>query len=165
MARELNPDKIDKVPALDGSGLKIGVVVSRFNNTITSLLLKGAESSLINSGVDKADIEIIDVPGAMEIPYMAQLLAESGKFDALVTLGCVIRGETSHYEIVATQVAEGVSRVSLDNRIPITFGVLTAENTEQARARSGGDKGNLGSEAAYAAIELAGLTRKLFPST
>ena len=105
----------------------------------------------------------MDVPGALEIPYAAQLLVKSGNFDALVTIGCVIRGETSHYEIVSGQAAEGITKVSLENRIPITFGVLTTENLDQAIARSGGDKGNLGSEAALAAIELAVLTKKLLP--
>ena len=148
---------------LIGTGLKIGIVFSRFNSSITSKLLSGAQKTLLDAGVNKQDIEIIDVPGALEIPYAAQSLVKSGNFDALVTLCCVIRGETSHYEIVSTQAAEGINRISLDNRIPITFGVLTTENAEQAMARSGGDKGNLGSEAALAAIELAVLTQKLFP--
>ena len=148
---------------LSGVGLKIGIVFSRFNNSITSQLLKGAEKTLIEAGVNKQDIEIVDVPGALEIPYAVQSLVKSGNFDALITIGCVIRGETSHYEIVANQTVEGINRVSLDNRIPITFGVLTTENLEQAIARSGGDKGNLGIEAALAAIELATLTKRLFP--
>ncbi|PZC43251.1 MAG: 6,7-dimethyl-8-ribityllumazine synthase [Chloroflexi bacterium] len=148
---------------LSGVGLKIGIVFSRFNNLITSQLLKGAEKTLIDAGVNKQDITIVDVPGALEIPYAAQSLVGSGNFDALITIGCVIRGETSHYEIVANQTVEGINRVSLDNRIPITFGVLTTENVEQAIARSGGDKGNLGIEAALAAIELAGLTKRLSP--
>ena len=148
---------------LSGVGLKVGIVFSRFNNSITSNLLKGAENTLIELGVNKNDIEIVDVPGALEIPYAAQLLVKSGIFDALVTIGCVIRGETSHYEIVSGQAAEGITKLSLDNRIPITFGVLTTENIDQAIARSGGDKGNLGSEAALAAVELAVLTKKLLP--
>ena len=148
---------------LSGVGLKIGIVFSRFNNLITSQLLKGAEKTLIDAGVNKQDIKIVDVPGALEIPYAAQSLVRSGNFDALITIGCVIRGETSHYEIVSNQTVEGINRVSLDNRIPITFGVLTTENVEQAIARSGGDKGNLGIEAALAAIELAGLTKRLSP--
>ena len=148
---------------LSGVGLKIGIVFSRFNNLITSQLLKGAEKTLIDAGVNKQDIKIVDVPGALEIPYAAQSLVRSGNFDALITIGCVIRGETSHYEIVSNQTVEGINRVSLDNRIPITFGVLTTENVEQAIARSGGDKGNLGIEAALAAIELAVLTKRLSP--
>jgi len=148
---------------LSGVGLKVGIVFSRFNNSITSNLLQGAEKTLIELGVNKGDIEIVGVPGALEIPYATQLLVKSGNFDALVAIGCVIRGETSHYEIVSSQVAEGIAKVSLDNRIPITFGVLTTENVDQAIARSGGDKGNLGSEAALAAIELGVLTNKLLP--
>ena len=109
-----------------------------------------------------SDIEIIDVPGALEIPYAAQLLAKSDNFDALIAIGCVVRGETSHYDIVSTQAAEGINQVSLNHGIPITFGVLTTENFDQAKSRSGGDKGNLGSEAAWAAIELASLTKKRF---
>ena len=158
------PTELPKDPAkLSGVGLKVGIVFSRFNNSVTSNLLKGAEKTLIELGVNKDDIEIVDVPGALEIPYAAQLLVKSGNFDALVTIGCVIRGETSHYEIVSGQAAEGITKVSLENRIPITFGVLTTENLDQAIARSGGDKGNLGSEAALAAIELAVLTKKLLP--
>ena len=158
------PTELPKDPAkLSGVGLKVGIVFSRFNNSVTSNLLKGAEKTLIELGVNKDDIEIVDVPGALEIPYAAQLLVKSGIFDALVTIGCVIRGETSHYEIVSGQAAEGITKLSLDNRIPITFGVLTTENIDQAIARSGGDKGNLGSEAALAAVELAVLTKKLLP--
>ena len=158
------PTELPKDPSkLSGVGLKVGIVFSRFNNSITSNLLKGAENKLIELVVNKNDIEIVDVPGALEIPYAAQLLVKSGNFDALVTIGCVIRGETSHYEIVSGQAAEGITKLSLDNRIPITFGVLTTENIDQAIARSGGDKGNLGSEAALAAVELAVLTKKLLP--
>ena len=147
---------------LNGTGLKFGVIVSRFNTSITSDLLKGAKTTLIDLGVQDSDIKVIDVPGALEVPYTAQLLARSGDFNALIAIGCVIRGETSHYDIVSTQVAEGITKVSLDHHIPITFGILTTENLDQAKSRSGGDKGNLGSEAALAAIELASLTKQQF---
>ena len=157
------PNELPKIKSeLNGVGLKIGIVFSRFNSSITSDLLQGAKTTLLASGVQGSDIEIIDVPGALEIPYAAQLLAKSDNFDALIAIGCVVRGETSHYDIVSTQAAEGINQVSLNHGIPITFGVLTTENFDQAKSRSGGDKGNLGSEAARAAIDIASLTKKRF---
>ncbi len=146
---------------LDGKGLRIGLVVSRFNDFISERLLQGALDCLRRHGVAEQDILIVRVPGAFEIPVAARRLAQSGKHDAVVCVGCVIRGETSHYEQVCAEVARGVASVALEARLPVTFGVLTTENLHQAIERAGAKAGNKGWDAALAAIEMVSLFRSL----
>lgn len=146
---------------LRGDGLRIGIVVSRFNDTITRRLLEGAHDALVRHGVADGDIDAVWVPGAVEIPVAARAMAHAGGYDAIVTLGAVIRGATSHYESVCSMVASGVGRVSLDTGVPVIFGVLTTDTIEQALERSGTKAGNKGADAAVAAIEMASLLDKL----
>jgi 6,7-dimethyl-8-ribityllumazine synthase len=149
-------------PVLDGAGLCIGVVCSRFNSRITLRLLEGARRGLEACGVAPADVEEAWVPGAFEIPLAAQALARSRGVDAVVCLGCVIRGETSHYEFVAGECARGIRRVGLETGVPVMFGVLTTEDVAQAEARSEGPGGhNVGEEAVRAAVEMARLLARL----
>ena len=142
-------------------GLRIGVVVSRFNDFITSNLLTGALDTFKESGVADDDLKVVRVPGAFEIPQAAKKLCSSGSFDAIVGLGCVIRGETSHYDYICNEASRGIGQLGLDFKIPVLFGVLTTENLEQAVARSGPDSSNKGRETALAAIEMATLYKKL----
>ncbi|OIJ15922.1 6,7-dimethyl-8-ribityllumazine synthase [Anaerobacillus arseniciselenatis] len=144
---------------LVGSGLKVGIVVGRFNEFITSKLLGGAEDALKRHGVDEADVDIAWVPGAYEIPLIAKKMANSKKYDAVITLGTVIRGSTPHFDYVCSEVSKGVASISLQNDIPVIFGVLTTDTIEQAIERAGTKAGNKGWEAAAAAIEMANLTR------
>lgn len=144
---------------LVGTGLKIAIVVGRFNEFITSKLLGGAQDALVRHGVDTADVDIAWVPGAFEIPLVAKKLASSKKYDAVITLGTVIRGSTTHYDYVCNEVAKGVATVSLQSEVPVIFGVLTTENIEQAIERAGTKAGNKGWEAAVSAIEMANLVR------
>jgi len=146
---------------LDGKGLRIGLVVSRFNDFIGERLLAGALDCLGRHGVLEKDITIARVPGAFEIPVAARRLALSGKHDAVVCVGCVIRGETSHYEQVCAEVARGVAAVALEAGLPVTFGVLTTENLHQAIERAGAKGGNKGWDAALAAIEMVSLFKSL----
>ena len=146
---------------LDASGLRIGLLASRFNETITKSLLDGALSALRRHGLDDASITVAWVPGAFELPLAAKRLAASGDFDAVVCLGAVIRGATTHYDYVCSQAASGIARASLDTGVPIIFGVLTTENIEQAIERSGTKAGNKGFDSAVAAIEMADLLRQL----
>jgi 6,7-dimethyl-8-ribityllumazine synthase len=145
-------------PDLRGSDLHIAVVVARYNEDVSKRLLRGALASLQERGVE--DPDVFWVPGSLEIPVTALALAEKGGHDAIVCLGCVIRGETYHFEVVAGQAAAGVMQVQLDTGVPITFGVLTTEDREQAFARSG-PKNNKGAEAAEAAVEMANLLRSI----
>jgi len=147
-----------ETPDLSGSDLAIAIVVARYNEDITRRLLRGALNALSERGVEEPDV--FWVPGALEIPVAALALAEKGGYDAIVCLGSVIRGETFHFEIVATQSAAGLMQVQLDTGVPITNGVLTTEDREQAQARSG-PKSNKGAEAAVAAIEMANLLRSI----
>jgi 6,7-dimethyl-8-ribityllumazine synthase len=142
-----------------GKGLKIGLVVSRFNDFITAKLLEGAQDALVRHGVSQADIDVARVPGAFEIPLIAQRLAQTKKYDAIVCLGAVIRGSTPHFEYVASEVSKGIARVGLDTGLPVTFGVITADNLEQAIERAGTKQGNKGFEAAVDAIEMASLLK------
>jgi 6,7-dimethyl-8-ribityllumazine synthase len=142
--------KDKEVKQLDGKGKKVGIAVSRFNKDITSGLLESAQKFLVNSGIAEQDIKIIFVPGAVELPSALQKLAETRKFDFLVALGCIIRGETPHFDYVAKMAQEGVLRVMLDYKVPVGFGVLTVENLPQAEARL-----HVGGEAASAALELS----------
>jgi 6,7-dimethyl-8-ribityllumazine synthase len=145
-------------PDLSGADLNIAVIVSRFNEDVTKRLLRGALEALKERGVEEPDVYW--VPGALELPVTALTLAEKGGHDAIVCLGCVIRGETYHFEIVAGQSAAGLMQVQLDTGVPIAFGVLTTEDRDQAQARSG-PKNNKGAEAAEAAIEMANLLRSI----
>jgi 6,7-dimethyl-8-ribityllumazine synthase len=145
-------------PDLSGAELSIAVVVSRFNEDVSKRLLRGALGALEERGVREPDVYW--VPGALELPVTALTLAEKGGHDAIVCLGCVIRGETFHFEIVAGQAAAGIMQVQLDTGVPVTFGVLTTEDRDQAFARSG-PKNNKGAEAAEAAIEMANLLREI----
>lgn len=145
-------------PELDGAELTIAVVVSRFNEDVSRRLLRGALDALGQHGVEEPDV--FWVPGSLELPVTALTLAEKGGYDAIVCLGCVIRGETYHFEVVAGQAAAGLMQVQLDTGVPVTFGVLTTEDRDQALARSG-PKHNKGGEAAEAAIEMANLLRSI----
>jgi 6,7-dimethyl-8-ribityllumazine synthase len=142
-------------------GLRFGVVVSRFNDFITSNLLTGALDAFSQCGVDEDDLKVLKVPGAFELPQAAKKLCSTGNFDAIVCLGAVIRGETSHFDYICSEASRGVGQVGLEFNIPVLFGVLTTENLEQAVARSGSGSSNKGRETALAAIEMATLYRKL----
>ena len=146
---------------LDGSGLRVGVIVARFNGSVTGKLLKGCLEALDEHGVRDEDVTVATVPGSFEIPVVAQTMAGSGRYEALVCLGAVIRGETDHYEHVARTASEGIARVSQSSGVPIGFGVLTTDTVEQAKERAGGSVGHVGREAAEAAIEVANLLRRL----
>lgn len=141
----------------DASGLRFGVVVARFNEPISARLLEGCNAELVRRGVRETDIHVAWVPGAFEIPQAARALAVSGRYDAIVALGAVIRGETPHFDVVCDGVTAGVREVMRDTGVPVAFGVLTTENGAQARARAGGERGDKGREAALAAIEMARL--------
>jgi len=143
---------------LEGKGLRIAVVSARWNSHITLRLIEGVRRGLTEAGVDDADVTEAWVPGAFELPLAAKAWAESGRVDAVVCLGCVIRGETTHYESVAGECAAGIQRAQLDTGIPIAFGVLTVENLDQALARSEGPGGhNVGEDGAKVAVEMATL--------
>ena len=146
---------------LIGSGAKFGIVVARFNEFICSKLLGGAYDALHRHGVDDADITTAWVPGAFEIPLIAQKMAESGKYDAVICLGAVIRGATSHYDLVCGESAKGIAQASLKTGIPIMFGVITTENIEQAIERAGTKAGNKGYDCAVSAIEMVNLIKEL----
>lgn len=140
---------------------RIGIVVARFNEFITSKLLGGAVDTLRRHGVDEINIDTAWVPGAFEIPLIAQKMAKSGKYDAVICLGAIIRGSTSHYDLVCNETSKGIAQVSLNSDIPVMFGVITTENIEQAIERAGSKAGNKGSECAEGAIEMINLIRKI----
>jgi len=142
---------------LQGTGRKIGIVVSRFNSFISEKLLEGAIDSLVRSGVNTGDIVVARVPGAFEIPLVAQKMAKSGRHDAVICLGAIIRGATPHFDYVAGEVSKGTAQVMLDAGIPVLFGVLTTETIEQAIERAGTKAGNKGSDVAIAALEMVNL--------
>ncbi|AVQ33309.1 6,7-dimethyl-8-ribityllumazine synthase [Staphylococcus muscae] len=146
---------------LVGKGLKIGIVVSRFNDFITGRLLDGALDALKRHQVDENEIDVAYVPGAFELPIVAKKMAQSGKYDAVITLGCVIRGATTHYDYVCNEAAKGIAKASDDTGIPVIFGVLTTENIEQAIERAGTKAGNKGAEVAVGAIEMANLLKTI----
>ncbi|GAB6929917.1 6,7-dimethyl-8-ribityllumazine synthase [Paenibacillus sp. JCM 10914] len=146
---------------LVSEGLKYGIVVGRFNEFITSKLLSGALDALKRHGAQEDEVDVAWVPGAFEIPLIAQKMAESGKYDAIITLGTVIRGSTTHYDYVCNEVAKGVSAINLKTGVPTIFGVVTTENIEQAVERAGTKAGNKGWDSAMAAIEMANLTKSL----
>jgi len=142
---------------LDASGREFGIVVSRFNDLITGKLLDGALDTLTRHGASEDDIDVARVPGSWEIPLTVQRMAESGGYDAVIALGAVIRGETPHFEYVSNEATKGVAKATLDTDVPISFGILTTDTTEQAIDRAGVKQGNKGSEAAESAIEMADL--------
>ena len=146
---------------LVSEGIKVGVVCARFNEFIVSKLLSGCEDALLRHGVDDADISVAWVPGAFEIPLIASKLAQSGKYDAVIALGAVIRGSTSHYDYVCNEVSKGIAAVSLESGVPVLFGVLTTENIEQAIERAGTKAGNKGYDCAVSAIEMVNLLHEL----
>jgi len=144
-----------------GAGLRVAIAVGRFNEHITRRLLAGARDALRRCGVDDAAVAVAWAPGAFDLPVVAQALAHSGRYDAVVCLGCVIRGDTPHDRYIALGAAVGLGRVALDARLPVTFGVLTTETLAQAEERSGGAYGNKGEDAALAAVELANALRAI----
>ena len=151
-----------QAPELNGSGLRIAVICGRFNDHVTTRLLAGVERGLAAAKVEPADVSVDWVPGAFEIPLAAKAYAESGKVDAVIGLGCVIRGETTHYETVAGECAAGIQRAQLATGLPIVFGVLTTEDLDQALARSEDAGGhNVGEEGAATAVEMALLLRRI----
>ncbi len=146
---------------LQAQGKKFGIIVSRFNDFITGRLLDGAVDALIRSGADDKDITLLKVPGAFEIPLAAQQMVKMGNYDAIICLGAVIRGATTHYDYVCAEVSKGIASVSLEAGIPVMFGILTTETIEQAIERAGTKAGNKGFEVAMGAIEMANLTDSL----
>lgn len=143
------------------AAIRVGIVAARFNEFITSKLLSGAIDGLLRHNVQQENIQIAWVPGAFEIPLIASKMAKSGRYDAVICLGAVIRGSTSHYDYVCNEVSKGIASVSLESGIPVLFGVLTTENIEQAIERAGSKAGNKGSECAAGAIEMVNLIRSL----
>jgi 6,7-dimethyl-8-ribityllumazine synthase len=146
---------------MNGEGLRVAVVVARFNETVTRQLLAGALDTLGRYGVRDDDIGVAWVPGSFELPVVAKAFAKTGRYDSVICLGAVIRGETSHYDMVAGQASRGTGAVSQETGVPTIFGVLTTENMDQAINRAGGKSGNLGSNAAVAAIETARLVQAI----
>lgn len=146
---------------LSAEGFKFGIIVSRFNDFISSRLVEGAMDALLRHGATEEQVFVVRVPGAFEIPLTAKKLAESGRYDAVICLGAVIRGSTPHFDYVAAEVSKGIASVSLESRIPVTFGVLTTDNLEQAIERAGSKSGNKGYDVAMAAIEMVNLFKEL----
>lgn len=146
---------------LIATGLKVGIVVSRFNELLGGRLLSGAKDALTRHGVAEDAIDVAWVPGAFEIPLLAQRFADSGRYDAVLALGVVIRGATPHFDYIAAEVSKGIAKVSLDTGVPVSFGVITADNIEQAVERAGTKAGNKGWDAAEAAIEMVNLLKTL----
>jgi 6,7-dimethyl-8-ribityllumazine synthase len=148
-------------PSLDGSGLRVGVAVSRFNSVVTERLLEGALDGLQRHGVPADRVEVASVPGAFELPIAAALMASGKRFDAVVCVGAVVRGETPHFDMIAQSVVDELERLTVVHRVPIALGVLTTNTIEQALERAGGKHGNKGYDAALVAIEMANLARRL----
>jgi 6,7-dimethyl-8-ribityllumazine synthase len=146
---------------LAAQGLRFAIVVSRFNSLVTQRLLDGALDALRRHGADENAITVVYVPGSFEIPLAAKRLAQSGAFDAVICLGCIIRGDTPHFEYVASEAAKGIAQVALETSVPTIFGVVTADTLEQALERAGAKAGNRGFEAAMTAMEMANLMRQL----
>ena len=147
--------------SLDGKGLRIGIVVARFNRVVTEQLLVGALEALVRHDVASEHVTVVHVPGAFEVPFAARTLAAARGHDALICLGAVIRGDTPHFEYIAAEVTRGIGRVVEDHGLPIAFGILTTENVDQALERAGAGHGNKGYEAAVTAIEMATLARAM----
>jgi 6,7-dimethyl-8-ribityllumazine synthase len=159
----MEEDNMRKVTqgTMNATGKKVGIIASRFNEFITTKLIDGAIDTLVRHGVQEEQIEIVWVPGAFEIPAVARKLAKKKKQDALICLGCVIRGATPHFEYIAAETSKGIASVGFESDIPVVFGVLTTENIEQAIERAGSKGGNKGADAAMAAIELMSLYQQL----
>jgi len=149
----------DRKGNLAGKGLRLAIVVSRFNSFITERLLSGALDALTRAGADEKKVEVVRVPGSFEIPVAAKTLAQSGRYDALITLGCIIRGETQHFDYISAEVTRGIQLAALETGVPISFGVLTTDTLEQAVDRAGAKSGNKGAEVALAAVEMANLLK------
>ena len=147
--------------SLEAQNLKFTIVAARFNDAVVERLIEGSVDALRRHGADPAQLELVRVPGAYDLPVVVRRIAESGRADAIIALGAVIRGETAHFDFVAGECAAGLSRVAADTGIPVAFGVLTTDTEEQAAERAGGKEGNRGADAAQAAIRLATLMRKL----
>ncbi|MFP4459313.1 MAG: 6,7-dimethyl-8-ribityllumazine synthase [Candidatus Zixiibacteriota bacterium] len=146
---------------LSGNGLKVGIIISRFNDFITSRLQGGAIDGLSRHGVNDDNIDIVRVPGAFEIPMMAKRLVETGKYDGIICLGAIIRGETPHFDYVAAECSKGIANIALSADIPVIYGVLTTDTVEQATDRAGAKSGNRGFDAAMSLIEMADLRKRL----
>jgi 6,7-dimethyl-8-ribityllumazine synthase len=149
----------------DASGMRLAIVAGRFNGDVTKLLLDGAHLELADHGLEPDAVPVVWVPGAFEIPLVAKRLAESGELDAVICLGAVIRGDTPHFDFVASECASGISRVALETGVPIAFGVLTTDDLDQALARAGGAEGNKGAESAATAVEMVDLLRQIGKGT
>ena len=159
MAEKIQPGEI--IGEMNATGLRFGVVVSRFNGFITERLLKGAVDALERSGAASKDVDVVRVPGSFELPLVAKKLAVTGRYDALIAIGCILRGETAHYDYVCSETARGLQLAQMDAGIPVMFCVLTCDTLEQAIDRAGLKGGNKGFEAGLAAIEMGQLSRKL----
>jgi len=146
---------------LDASGLSFGIVVARFNAFITEHLLEGAVDALVRHGADAGDLTVVRVPGAYELPMLAARLADSGRFDAVIGLGCLMRGDTIHFDLIAGEATKGLAQVAMSSSVPVSFGVLTTDSLEQAVHRAGAKYGNKGAEAAMAAVEQVRVVRAL----
>ena len=142
-------------------GKSFGIVVSRFNEFVSTKLLDGAVDTLVKHGVKDEEISIVWVPGSFETPLLAKKMADSGKFDAVICLGAIIRGETPHFDLIASEAAKGVAKVAMDSNVPCIFGIITTDNLEQALERAGTKSGNKGREAARTAIEMSNLYKKI----
>jgi 6,7-dimethyl-8-ribityllumazine synthase len=157
-------DAADSTPLSGAGGFRFAIVYSRFNETITAKLRDGARAALVEAGAQGTDVETVSVPGAFELPQAARCLGETGRFDAIVCLGCVIRGATPHFEYISSSVAHAIQDASAETGVPMAFGVLTTDSWEQAEERSGTGRDNKGFEAAAAAIEMAQLFRRWHPA-
>lgn len=146
---------------LDATGLKVGIAISRFNSFISERLLEGSIDALLRHGADEKNLDVVRVPGAFELPMATKKMVESGKYDAVICLGAVIRGATPHFDYVSAEVSKGIASVSLDAGVPVAFGVLTTDNIEQAVERAGSKSGNKGFEAAVTVIEMVNLFRSM----
>ena len=144
-----------------GEGLKFGVVISRFNEFVTNKLLDGAQDALLRHGVSEGDIDVAWVPGSFEIPLVAKKFAQTKKYNAIICLGAVIRGETPHHEYIATEVTKGIAKLGLEYELPVSYGIITADSLEQAIERAGTKAGNRGADAAVDAIEMANLLKSV----
>jgi 6,7-dimethyl-8-ribityllumazine synthase len=159
MAEKLKPASLRG--GLSADGLRIGIVVSQFNGFITDRLLAGALDGLAQCGADEKQIQIVRVPGSFELPITAKKLAEGGRFDSIICIGCVLKGETSHYDVVVSETARGIQLAQLDTGVPLIFCVLTCDTLEQAIDRAGLKSGNKGYEAGLGAVEMGQLSRKI----
>ena len=159
MSQKLQPNTIDG--GLSAAGLRFGIVVSRFHSFITDRLLAAAADALERCGADSKDVDVVHVPGSFELPLAAKKMADTGKYDALIAIGCVLRGETSHFDYVCSETARGLQLAQMDTGLPIIFCVLTCDTLEQAIDRAGLKGGNKGFESGLAAMEMAQLSRKL----